>query len=785
MKFSENWLRTWANPDLASDELSHLLTMAGLEVEALENVAPEFNSVVVAEVLSVEKHPDADRLNVCQVNVGEAAPLTIVCGAANVQAGIKVPCARIGAVLPNDFRIKQAKVRGMDSFGMLCSSKELGITEESDGLWILPEDAPAGSSLRDYLDLDDKLITLKLTPNRSDCSGIAGIAREVSALTGCAIDPVPVAEIPAALSDKITIRIEDSSACPLYCGRLIKGVNAQAMTPAWMRRRLERSGLRTINAIVDITNYVMMELGQPMHAFDADRLSGGISVRRAANGEKLTLLNEQTVVLDEQVLVIADDSQALALAGIMGGLGSGVELSTRNVFLEAAFFNPDSIAGRARRFGLATDSSFRFERGVDFAATRRCLERATQLLVEICGGTVCEASEIREGDLPAREPIALRVSRVARVLGIALETEKIAGLLKRLQLEFTSQGDDAFSVTPPSFRYDISIEADLIEEVARLYGYEHIPALPPMAELTMLPDNEGERPLSGIRQRLVLRDYQEIVSLAFSDEGTERDLCGNRDPVALQNPIASNLSTMRSSLIGGLLSALRFNLNRRQPRVRLFETGACFAKSGDKYVQTQRISGIAYGSRLQEQWGESATQVDFFDVKADVEALFAPASLSFAAASHPALHPGRSAEIFLDGKSAGWMGELHPNWQGDMPEACIWFEVELDPLMRTRVPRFAEIAKSLPVRRDLAVLVDDQIATQELIDAMNDASAPYVHEIALFDLYRGNGVPQGKKSLAFRVSLQDTQKTLNDAEIEQSIAKLVNALNRKGAQLRV
>ena len=783
MKFSENWLRTWVNPALSSEELSHLLTMAGLEVEAMEKVAPAFNSVVVAEVISVDKHPDADRLNVCQVNAGESSPLTIVCGAANVKAGIKVPCARIGAVLPNDFRIKQAKVRGIDSFGMLCSSKELGLAEESDGLWILPEEAPAGEDLRRYLDLDDNLYTLKLTPNRSDCSGIAGIAREVAALTGCEINPVSVADIPAALSDRMEVRVDDKASCPLYCGRLVKGVNAKAKTPAWMQRRLERSGVRAISAIVDITNYVMMEFGQPMHAFDADKLSGAITVRRATNGESLRLLNDQTVTLDEQVLVIADQQRALALAGIMGGQDSSVGDDTRNIFLEAAFFNPDAIAGRARRFGLATDSSFRFERGVDFSATKKCLERATQLVLEICGGKVCEAAEI-SGALPAREPIELRASRVSRVLGIPLNTDEIASLLKRLQLEFTLS-KDMFSVTPPAFRHDLEIEADLIEEVARLHGYENIPALAPQARLTMLPDSEAIHSLSGIKQKLVERDYQEIVSLSFSDHNTEKTVCGNENPVLLQNPIASNLSVMRSSLTGGLLTALRFNLNRRQARVRLFEAGACFAKSGDKYIQTERVSGIAYGSRMNEQWGAKTSSVDFFDVKADVEALLAPAVPKFVAATHPAFHPGRSAEIFCDGKSMGWMGELHPNWQDDMPQACILFELDAGALMKASVPRLEEIAKSLPARRDLAVLVDEHVSTQDLIDAMSAIRAPYVHEIALFDVYRGNGVAQGKKSLAFRVLLQDTQKTLNDGEIEQSIALLVDALNNKGAQLRM
>lgn len=785
MKFSENWLRTWVNPALSSDELAHTLTMAGLEVESLEAVAPAFSNVVVAEVLEVVKHPNADRLNVCQVNVGEAQPLNIVCGAANVAVGVKVPCARINAVLPGNFAIKQAKVRNVESFGMLCSQKELGLAEESQGLWLLPSDAPVGKTLREYLELDDKLITLKLTPNRSDCSGMVGIAREVAALTGTPLKPLEVQTQPVTLSEQLPVHVADSHACPLYCGRLVRGVNAAAPTPAWMLRRLERSGLRGINVVVDITNYVMLEMGQPLHAFDVAKLSGGITVRRARKGEALTLLNEQEVKLDDEVLVIADDARTLALAGIMGGQGSGVETATRDVFLESAFFHPDAIAGRARSFGLATDSSFRFERGVDFAATRQALERATQLVQEICGGNAGAITEVR-GELPKRAAIALRRSRVTRVLGITLDNTQITSLLQRLQFEFTSHGDD-FRVTPPSFRFDLSIEADLIEELARLHGYDNIPALAPQAALTMLPYSELRRPLSRMRQILVSRDYQEIVSYAFVEEQIERDLCGNEAPVALQNPIASNLAVMRSSLIAGLVGALRFNLNRNQGRVRLFENGACFAKVNDEYVQSQRLGCLAYGTALPEQWGTAAKPIDFFDVKADVEALFAPQSLLFVAATHPALHPGRSAEIYLGKQSIGWIGELHPRWQQqyDMAHPPVWFEVELGALVQTEVPRMHEIAKFLPVRRDLAVVVDETITAQALLDAMAAASVPGLAEVSLFDVYRGKGVEKGKKSLAFRVLLQDTQKTLTDSEIETRIALLVDTMKKHGAQLRM
>lgn len=784
MKFSENWLRTFVNPALTSAELSHLLTMAGLEVEGMDAVAPAFNHVVVAQVLEVVKHPNADRLNVCQVNVGEAHPITIVCGASNVAVGVKVPCARIGAVLPGDFKIKQAKVRSIESYGMLCSAKELGLAETSDGLWLLPEDAPVGTALREYLELDDQLFTIKLTPNRADCASLYGIAREVAALTNTPCAPLNIRPQTVASHETLSVNVEEVSACPAYFGRLVRNVNAAATTPVWMQRRLERSGLRCINAVVDITNYVMLEMGQPMHAFDASKLSGGITVRRAAADESLTLLNEQTATLDEQVLVIADNARVLALAGIMGGQGSGVETTSRDVFLESAFFHPDAIAGRARRFGLATDSSFRFERGVDFAATSSALERATQLLLEICGGTVGSITAVCN-TLPARPAIALRRSRVARILGIELSNEQIAALLARLQLSYTANGDD-YRVTPPSFRFDLSIEADLVEELARVHGYDNIPALAPKTALTMLPCSESQRPVSRVQQVLVSRDYQEIVSLAFLAEQTERELCGNQNPLALQNPIAGNLAVMRSSLIGGLVEALRFNLNRKQTRVRLFEIGACFAKIEEKYVQTQRLSGIAYGMNQPEQWGAAAKAVDFYDAKADVEALFAPLALRFVASTHPALHPGRCAQIFVGEQAVGYLGELHPQWQQqyDLPLAPLWFEVTLDALLQVQVPRMQEIAKFLPVRRDLAVVVDDGMAVQTLLDAMRQANAPLVQEIALFDVYKGKGLECGKKSLAFRVLLQDTQKTLTDAEIETSIAILVGALQQQGAQLR-
>ncbi|CAH1387418.1 phenylalanine--tRNA ligase subunit beta [Candidatus Nitrotoga sp. M5] len=783
MKFSEKWLRSWINPELSSHALAHSLTMAGLEVEALEAVAPAFNNVVVAEVLEVIKHPDADRLSVCHVNVGEAVSLNIVCGAPNVAVGMKVPCARIGAVLPGEFVIKQAKVRNVDSFGMLCSAKELGLTEEIQGLWSLPGDAPVGVGLREYLELNDMLFTLKLTPNRSDCLSMAGVAREVAAIAGGALNALQVDPVQSSFAETVTVSIDAPEACRLYCGRIVRGVNSAVATPSWMMRRLERGGLRSINAAVDITNYVMLELGQPLHAFDLAKLAGGITVRYARTDEELVLLNGQNIILQDDMLVVADDRQSLALAGIMGGIASSVETATSDIFLESAFFAPDAIVGKARRLNISTDSSYRFERGVDFAATRMALERATQLLLEICGGQAGAISEVC-GQLPARNEIMLRTSRVKRVLGIVLGAAEITALLQRLQFKFEQQGDD-FYVTPPSYRFDLSLEVDLIEEIARLVGYDTIPAQPPQVVGMMVPQTETQRPVSRLCQIMVARDYQETINYAFLEAEVERDLCANATPVTLKNPISSQLAVMRSSLLGGLIGALCINLVRKQSRVRLFEIGMCFTREG--YTQREQLAGLCYGTQLPEQWGEAARSVDFYDVKADIEALFAPALLNFVARPHPASHPGRSAQILLHERAVGWIGELHPKWlqQYEIPRVVVWFEVELNALLSGDVPHASEISKFLPVRRDLAVIVDESVTAQSLLDAMLGSNTPYVVELALFDQYRGEGVGDGKKSLAFRVLLQDTKKTLIDSEIELSIARLAEILQQNGAQLRI
>lgn len=783
MKFSEHWLRTMANPSLSSEELSHLLTMAGLEVEELDSVAPVFTGVVVAEILSAEKHPDADRLQVCRVKVGDGEPLQIVCGAANARPGLKAPCALVGAALPG-FEIKRAKVRGVESFGMMCSAKELGIAEESSGLLELPDDAPVGRDIRDWLALDDKLFTLKLTPNRSDCLSLLGIAREVSALTGTALTVPAVTAAAVTHDEQKTVKVAAPDACPRYSGRVVRGVNAAASTPDWMKQRLERSGLRSLSAIVDVTNYMLLEFGQPLHAFDLAKLQGGIHVRLAQAGEKLELLNQQTIDLQPDYLVIADDGGPVALAGIMGGTPTSVTTATTDIFLESAFFSPAAIVGKARRLGFSTDSSYRFERGVDFAATLQALERATQLIVEICGGS---AGPIVEAcaELPARPAVRLRTERVRRVLGIALEQDEIAGQLKRLGMSFT-QANGEFSVTPPSWRFDIAIEEDLIEEVARLYGYEKILPSSPHGTIAMLPDNESGRSELAVRQRMVEGDYQEVVTYSFVEEAWERHLAGNEAPVQLRNPIASNMSVMRSSLWGGLIDALVYNINRKQERVRLFEIGACFLRDGDQYQHAARIAGVCFGNALPDQWGEVARKVDLFDVKADVEVLTRGRS-RFVAAAHPALHPGQSARVEVEGVPVGWLGGLHPKWQQhyQLPSGVVMFELDLEPLLQLGLPKFVEVAKFPPVRRDLAVVVDESLPAQALIDAMIEANVDVVNEIALFDQYRGKGVEQGKKSLAFLVVMQDTQKTLTDEETDAAVARLLTAMAQKhGAVLR-
>jgi phenylalanyl-tRNA synthetase beta chain len=721
-------------------------------------------------------------LQVLEVKVGQQS-LQIVCGASNARVGLKAPCALVGAQLP-EFEIKQAKVRGVESFGMMCSAKELGLADEASGLLELPADAPVGQDIRDYMQLNDLMFTLKLTPNRSDCLSIKGIAREVAALTGSALCNPPIAEVAATIAAQASVNIQAEQACPRYCARLIQGVNAQATTPEWMVQRLQRSGLRSISAIVDITNYVLLEMGQPMHAFDADRLKGEIQVRWAKAGEQIALLNEQTLTLAEDILVIADQQGPVAFAGVMGGANSAVSDSTSNIMLESAFFTPDAIAGKGRRFSISTDSSYRFERGVDFMQTRAAMERASALVLEICGG---QAGEIVENTatLPTRAQVTLRLAKLNSILGITLDSDLVSQQLTRLGFDFQQHGD-SFVVQAPSYRFDIEREEDLIEEIARLYGYQHIPAITPAGHLAMLPASEQQKPALALAQILVANGYQEVVTYSFVDARWEQDLMGNTQAVKLHNPIASDMSVMRSGIWGGLLEVLKYNLNRQQDRVRIFETGAVYQQQGDAFAEHKRLAGLAFGAVLPEQWGAPAKALDFFDIKADVDALCGYQA-SYQAAQHPALHPGQSAQVILHGQAIGWLGKLHPQWQQqfDCPNGVFLFELDFNALQASQLASYQAVAKFPPVRRDIAVLVDQAVNAGDLLATMQQAKIDSVQHISLFDLYQGSGIAEGHKSLAFKIILQDSHKSLTDDEIENAVQTLIQLLAvHHGAQLR-
>jgi phenylalanyl-tRNA synthetase beta chain len=780
MQFPESWLRNLVNPALDSAQLAHALTMAGLEVEAMTSAAPPFNNVVVAEILSADKHPDADRLRVCLVDVGEAVPVAIVCGAPNAAAGLKVPCARPGAKLPG-FEIKVAKVRGIESFGMLCSTKELGLEGEADGLMVLPADAPVGEDLRNWLNLNDTVFTLKLTPNRADCLSMQGLAREVGAITGAEVRLPQVQDVATRIQDTVPVQVFAREACPLYLGRVVRGINAQATTPRWMAERLERSGIRPLLAPVDITNYVLLELGQPMHAFSLSRLQGDIEVRLARTGESLQLLNGQTAELAPDMLVIADANGPLALAGIMGGQPSSVERFTVDVFLEAAFFAPTAIAGRARRLGLSTDSSHRFERGVDFGATRLAMERATALLVDICGGQAGPITAA-EAALPQRAPITLRLARLKRVAGVELDADQLVRDLTALGAG-VERRDDSLIVTPPSFRFDLVIEEDLIEEAVRLFGYDNIPAQPPAAPSRMLPQDETVLPDDALRQMLVGLDYQEVITYSFVDPAWETALDADAKPLPLANPISSQLSVMRTTLWGGLIETLRHNLNRQQERVRIFELGRVYAS---QVAQPMKLGGLIYGDVQPEQWGAPARRVDFFDLKGDLERLFGHA-LDTRPGSHPALHPGQSAELWIDGHAIGWVGAMHPRLVQafDLASAPVLFELDSQVLARRGLPRHAALSRFPMVRRDLAFVLDTHIPAGDLLAALREAAPVQVRSIDVFDDYRGKGMTENQKSLAIRVVMQDTQRTLMDQEVEDAVQKLVSAALRQcNASLR-
>lgn len=787
MQFSEHWLRQFVNPELDADALGHALTMAGLEVEEQELAAPLFNNVVVGEIISAEKHPDADRLQLCKVDVGEAEPLQIVCGAPNARVGLKAPCAMVGAKL-EDFKIKNAKVRGVESFGMMCSAKELGLAEEADGLLEFPDEATTGQNVREYLDLDDTLYTIKLTPNRADCLSILGVARDVVAITGAPMTLPTITNADVVSDQTQVVKVTAAIECPTYFGRIVQGVNANAETPDWVVRALERSGLRSISVIVDITNYVLLELGQPMHAFDLNKLNGDVEVRFANKGEQVKLLNETEAKLATDDLVISDASGPIALAGIMGGEPTSVTDATTNIFLEAAFFTRDVMAGKARRLGLSTDSSYRFERGVDYGNTKQALERATALVLDICGG---QAGAITEATatLPERKTVTLRYKRVLSVLGIEITKETIGQLLTQLGFEFT-ESNDSFAVQAPSYRFDIEREADLIEEIARLHGYDKIPAITPVAGLNMLPLPAKSLSMNWLKGAMQSQGYQEVVTYSFVEESWEQDLFANEQPIKLKNPIASNLSVMRSGLWGGLLDVLTYNLNRKQERAMVFEVGGTFHRAtdaaGQRYREESHVAGLCYGAATPEQWSNEPRDFDFYDVKAMVETL-TQGQAEYRQETHPALHPGQSARVYLQGKAIGWIGKLHPKWQQqyDLPKSTILFELETSLLLETTLPEYEEVSKFSAVRRDIAVIVDESVEAGAIVDAVVAAKIPLLQKIQLFDIYQGKGIDKSKKSLAFLILMQDTHKTLVDSEAEAAMAKLLKLLEDKfDAQLR-
>jgi len=784
MQFSENWLRSLCNPPLTTDELAHALTMAGLEVEEVKPVAAVFRQVVVAQIVEAGPHPNADRLRVCKVDAGQGELLQIVCGAPNAAAGLRVPCALLGAELPG-MRIEKVKMRGVESCGMLCSAREMGISEDAAGLLELPADAPLGQDLRAYLALDDHSFTVKLTPNRADCLGVQGIAREVAAITGTPWSPVAIQPAPVQGSARHAVRLTDPAACARFAGRVIRGVNPLAPSPEWMKQRLARSGQRSISALVDVTNYVMLELNRPLHAYDLAKLQGEIVVRWGDGQEKLALLNGQTITVERDMVAITDESGPIGLGGVMGGASTACSDSTTTVFLESAFFPPEAIAGRGRRIGVLSDAAHRFERGVDYESAIAGIERATELILAICGG---EAGPLEDRQLgaPKRPAVSVRPARVCRILGIAIDAATIAGIFRRLDFGVTPDGND-FLVTPPSYRFDLAIEEDFIEEVARIYGFDRIPAEPARGASRALPQPEAARPASRLARVLASRDFQEVITYSFVPDEWEQTLAGNAKPIAVLNPIASQMNVMRSSLIGGLVDCLKQNLNRKQERVRIFEIGRCFLRGTAAYVQPQRLGALAYGAAGPLQWGIRAQKVDFFDLKGDLEALVWPRRLTTEAVPHPALHPGRSARVMLEGRAIGWLGEVHPQWlqRFELPAAPVVAEIDLDALLAQPAPAGKTPSKFPPVRRDLALVVDEELAGEQLLAALRKAKPEVVSEITLFDVYRGQGLPSGKKSLAILVLMQDTQKTLTDQDVDAVIEEMLGVAQKQfNAKLR-
>ena len=784
MKFSEQWLREWVDPQVSTGELVEQLTMAGLEVDSVEPLGEGLQALLVGEVVTVEAHPDADKLRVCQVNTGAAEPLQVVCGAPNVHVGGRYPLAPIGASMPDGMKIKKSKLRGVASHGMLCSARELGLSEEHAGLMELPADALAGQRLTDLLGLDDTVIEIDLTPNRGDCLGIEGIAREVGTLTRSPVSSVRIEPVADTIADRFDIDVQAPKACPRYLGRVIRGIDAAAETPLWMQERLRRSGMRSLGPVVDVTNYVLLELGQPMHAFDLAQLSQGIRVRYAGKDETLVLLDERRISLDEQTLVIADHDKPLAIAGVMGGIDSGVRENTTDLFLECAFFTPEAIAGCARRYAMHTDSAHRFERGVDPGLQARAVQRATALLLEIAGGQAGPVIEVTAtGHLPSSVPISLRSARIQRVLGMAPDDAEVVDILTRLGMQ-VSAVDGGWDVLSPTFRFDIEIEADLIEELGRIYGYNRLPSVPLTGGLEMRPVTETTRDIGSIADVLVARGYREAITYSFVDPELQGRVNPGMTPVRLANPISSEMTDMRTSLWPGLLKAVQHNLNRQKTRVRFFEHGLRFYQAGDDIRQEVMIAAIATGSLLPEHWDGQARPVDFYDIKQDVEAIIQNvhdnAGLEFVAAEHAALHPGQSASILAAGKQLGWLGRIHPRLAAACdvgPDACL-FELAYDAICKSTLPQFQEISRYPSIRRDLAIVVDEQIEVQAVVDVVSKTAGALLQDLVIFDIYRGQGIESGRKSIAFGLILQDSSRTLIEEDIETAVGRVTDQLGK-------
>ncbi|BFM16472.1 phenylalanine--tRNA ligase subunit beta [Maricurvus nonylphenolicus] len=790
MKLSESWLREWVNPELPTADLVEQITMAGLEVDAVDGVAGEFSGVVVGEIVGCEQHPDADKLRVCQVAGNGDEVLQVVCGAPNARVGIKIPFATVGAVLPpgadgKPFKIKKAKLRGVESFGMLCGQTELEVGEDDSGLFELAADAPLGADLREYLKLDDNCIEVDLTPNRSDCLSMKGIARDVGVLNRLPVTEPAIEPVAPVIDDTVAVELNAGAACARYAGRVIRGVDVSKPAPLWMVERLRRAGIRSIDAVVDVTNYVLLEQGQPMHAFDLNTLEGGVQARMAEAGEKLTLLDGQEVELNTETMVIADSVKAVAMAGIMGGEATAVTDKTQDILLESAFFDPIAISGRARSYGLHTDSSHRFERGVDFQLQEAAIERATQLLIDIVGGQPGPVVVKENEHVPSDRKVSLRRERILKGLGFDMADEEVLDILNRLGLETLETTDTGWTFAVPSYRFDISIEEDLLEELARVYGYNNLPVTTMAVPQHIQTDDESTLELGQLRSNLVTRGYEEAICYSFVDEGLLKQFEPAAQPVPLQNPISADMGVMRTSLWPGLVSALKYNLNRQQSRVRLFETGLRFVSEDAtvaKLVQTPMVAGVVYGGLNDESWHGKAQNVDFYDIKADVEALIALTgqtdAFSFAAGKHSALHPGQTAEIFKNGEKVGYVGALHPQLQQQLglSGATFVFEIEQSALLEAKIPAFNPLSKFPEVRRDIAVIVDQSVAVTDLQNAAKEAAGTYLEELKVFDVYVGKGIDSQRKSVALGLTFQHPSRTLTEDEINTSMDVVVKAL---------